>query len=82
MATNLFETFDAAFAAPRRSKTAELIAGAGRKIDELLHSRRRAREMREVMEMPPHLLKDIGLFAWGGKLWPITGNAAGRAEWR
>lgn len=72
MATNLFEAFDSAFAGPRRSRTAELLADARSMLGELLRRRRRSREMRRVMEMPPHLLKDIGLAMQGGKLGPIT----------
>ena len=82
MATNLFEACDSAVAVPRRSLAAALLAGPGRKIDELLARRRRARELRRVRELPPHLLKDIGLVAWGDRLWPTTGNGAGAAEWR
>lgn len=63
MATNLFEAFDRAFAEPRPSMAATLIAGLAGRIDQLLRRRRRAREMREVQRMPPHLLRDIGLLA-------------------
>jgi uncharacterized protein YjiS (DUF1127 family) len=78
MATNLFEAFDSAFAAPPRSPIGELIARLGRVIAGIAERRRRMREMRRLMSMPPHLLNDIGLVAWGGKLWPVGDGAAAR----
>ena len=53
-------------------------ADARRRIDGIVRRRQHAREMRHVMEMPDHLLKDIGFVAWGGKLWPISGGRGAR----
>ncbi len=78
MATNLFETFDSAFARTERSTIGELIAAFNRMIDGLLRRRQRARELQQLTAMPDHLLKDIGLVAWGGKLWPIGSGAGAR----
>lgn len=78
MATNLFETFDSAFARTERSTIGELIAACNRMIDGMLRRRQRARELQQLAAMPDHLLKDIGLVAWGGKLWPIAGGTGVR----
>jgi uncharacterized protein YjiS (DUF1127 family) len=82
MATNLFEAFDSAFAAPRPPLASELIAGIGRAIASIAERRRRMREMRRLLSMPPHLLNDIGLVAWGGRLWPVGDSSRGRHECR
>lgn len=78
MAANLFETFDSAFARTERSTIGELIAAAERMIDGVFRRRRQAHELQRLMAMPDHLLTDIGLVAWGGKLWPIAGGTGAR----
>ncbi|HMR33881.1 MAG TPA: hypothetical protein PKA09_23185, partial [Geminicoccus sp.] len=72
MATNLFEAFDRAFAEPRPSLAAGIVAAARRRIDGLLARRRGSRDVRRVAQMPPHLLEDIGLVARHGRLWPTA----------
>ncbi len=80
MATNLFEAFDSAFARPRPSLTAELVAGLGRRLDALRRRLRHGRDMRRVLELPTYLLDDIGLKATDYRPTPAT--EVGRAEWR
>lgn len=83
MATNLFEAFDSAFAETRRSRATTMIAAIGGKIAAMRHRRRHAKEMRHVKELPPYLLKDVGLHSLNGRLLPIPGTTTVSAsEWR
>jgi hypothetical protein len=73
MASNLFEAFDAAFM-PRARRSlgdsvAARIAAWRARLRAMREARRRRRLARDVMILPPHLLKDIGYVAWDGRLW-------------
>jgi hypothetical protein len=84
MATNLFEAFDAAFTPEQRPGLAEMVAArmaALRAAFGARMARRRQRRMaRQVMALPPHILKDIGYIAWDGRLWRQAHSVEPRPE--
>lgn len=65
MATDLFSTFDAALGKPH----IPLGVRVQRWIDGVAAARRRDRLARSLQELPPHLLDDIGMIHWDGRLW-------------
>jgi hypothetical protein len=84
MATNLFEAFDAAFVPQERRGLRAILAArmaAARAALQARLARRRQRRMaREVMALPPHILKDIGYIAWDGRLWRLAHSVEPRPE--
>jgi hypothetical protein len=69
MATNLFEIFDGALGSPRPSLLVRMRLRLDRFRGERAAARRRARLKRAAHELPPHLLRDIGLVRWDNRLW-------------
>ncbi|HET6467056.1 MAG TPA: hypothetical protein VFG43_01635 [Geminicoccaceae bacterium] len=69
MASNLFTSFDEALGDRRPSLLARIMASVADAVVRRDALRRRARTERLVRDLPPYLLKDIGLVRWDGRLW-------------
>jgi hypothetical protein len=73
MSTTLFEAFDAAFATPARARRPSHVGWLLRRLHDVVlrleEGRRRRKAARVAMNLPQHLLKDIGYVTWDGRLW-------------
>jgi hypothetical protein len=66
MSTNLYLSFDAVFGATRPSFLARLRHRLVRLVAGPAAARRRTAAVRDL---PPHLLEDLGVVRWNGRLW-------------
>lgn len=71
MSTNLFVSFDAAFAGTQPSYLDRLRHRLGNLLAMHAATRQRRRQARAVRELPPYLLRDLGVVRWDGRLFAV-----------